>query len=361
MPELPEMDLPFAVGGMLNGITSRNYAITASATLTQPIYMGGVISNGIKIARQSKDIYNLQVTAVQRDVIKDITQAYYTVLGIQKSIIALDTSIALLEQISNDLKNSVEVGIRGEHELLQTEVQLLNQKIARQQTYSGLVAAKGRLATLTGRNIDEDLILADTIIEPQSFDIPSLDTLRERMRSSLPEIKQLDKQIQINEITRKITRAAYLPNVFGNASFSGQTNTYGDDLKFKDTWTVSLMAKWNIYDWGATHQKEMQSVSQEKQLKLTREELLNGMELLLRTNYLSLKDAFDNIEITRKGIEQSKRSYEIAYDKFGQGLSTYIELLTAQSTKLQSEILYYNAIKDYYSKRAELEYYINLK
>ncbi|NLD98506.1 MAG: hypothetical protein GX640_01410, partial [Fibrobacter sp.] len=34
MPELPEMDLPFAVGGMLNGITSRNYAITASATLT---------------------------------------------------------------------------------------------------------------------------------------------------------------------------------------------------------------------------------------------------------------------------------------------------------------------------------------
>ena len=147
----------------------------------------------------------------------------------------------------------------------------------------------------------------------------------------------MDHQLRILELSAKIAGSAYFPMLVTSAGFSGQVIGV-DDREFQDSWTLSLALKWDIFDWGAALQKKKQMLSQVRQLNTTKEELTKNMELAVRTGYLAVKDAFDNIAITRKSIEQSKRAYDITYDKFGQGLVPNSELLTAQSTKLQSEI-----------------------
>jgi len=340
--------------------TSATDLYNVSASFTQPLFAGGKIVNGYRLAEQGRCISEWQLKAARRDVIRDVTQAYYTVTAARMSLVALDTSIALLEQIVKDLKNAVEVGIRGEHELLQAEVQLQNQRMVRQQAANGVTAAQGRLAVLIGRSIDEPVNVSDSIVEPVSFDIPELESLLKKLRTEMPELRQMDHQLRILELSAKIAGSAYLPILVTSAGFSGQVVGV-DDREFQDSWTVSLALKWDIFDWGAALQKKKQMLSQVRQLNTTKEELTKNMELAVRTGYLAVKDAYDNIAITRKSIEQSRRAYEITYDKFGQGLVPNSELMTAQSTKLQSEISYFKSLSDYYSKRADIEYLFSSK
>lgn len=335
----------------------------ASASLSQPLFTGGKILNGYIVAGHVKSVSEWGLEAAKKDVIRDVTQAYYTVLAAKRSLVALDTSIVLLTQIVKDLKNAVDVGMRGEHELLQSQVKLQNQKMVRRQAANGVIAATGQLGLLMGRQMDHQLAVCDSISEPDSFQMPSLDTLIQRVDIRQPELKQMEHQLRILDLNAKIADAIYYPSVFANAGFTGQTQGLRADnsFEFKDSWTVSLMLQWNIFDWGAAREKRKQIESQIRQTELSMKDVKNKMKLAVQTGYLSLKDAFDNIAVTSTSIVQSKRAYDITYDKFQQGLVPNSELLTAQSSRLESEISYYRALSDYYSKRADLEYLISSK
>ncbi|NLG19634.1 MAG: TolC family protein [Fibrobacter sp.] len=352
------MEIPMMPVQKIQTSARDNYSVSAS--FTQPLFAGGKIVNGYRIAEQARCVSEWQLKAARKDVTRDVTQAYYTVTAARKSLVALDTSIALLEQIVKDLKNAVEVGMRGEHELLQAEVQLQNQKMVRQQAANGVTAARGRLAVLIGKSINEPVNVTDSIVEPVSFDLPELESLIGKIGTEMPELKQMDHQLRILELSAKIAGSAYWPMLFTAAGFSGQVIGI-DDREFQDSWSLSLALKWDIFDWGAALQKKKQMLSQARQLNTTKEEITKNMELAVKTGYLAVKDAFDNIAITRKSIEQSRRAYDITYDKFGQGVVPNSELMTAQSTMLQSEIAYYKSLSDYYSKRADIEYLFSSK
>jgi len=337
------------------------FAYTAGVTLTQPLYTGGRITTARQIAEFGLSASEWQKKSTVREVRRDVTTAYYNVLAARKSLVALDSAIAMMEVLTRDLSNAVEVGMRGEHELLQAQVQLLNQRLSRQQASSRADAAAHFLATLIGSPVNVPLNLVSEIESPQSVDMPELTVMQDRARSSSADLKALEDQLNIVEASAKIAGATYIPTVAAVASYSGQGTTFDRDAPggWKNGASISLVAQWEFFDGGAARQKKRQAHSQARQVELGMENLKIMLDMQVKNNVTSLEDAFLSIETSRQNIEQSKRSYAISYDKFQEGLLLSSELLTAQNMILQAEISYYAALSNFYARQAELDYLVN--
>jgi len=339
------------------------HRVSVGLTATHVIYTGGKIKNAQKITEHSRTAAEWQKKSAVREIRRDVTKAYYQALAANKGVVALDSAIALMEVMLRDLGNAVEVGMRGEHELLQAQVQLANQKLARQQAATGAQMAHDYLATLIGVPVSTPVTLVNDLHAPESFSVLPLPVLQTRARDASTDLKALEEQQKIIETSLLITGNSLMkPTVLAQASYSGGAGTHGDipgSGNWKNSGMASLIAQWDIYDFGATNQKRRQTLSQKRQLDLTMENIRVNLDMLVKNNCASLQDAFASIETGKKSIEQTKRSYEISYDKFQEGMMLSSEVLNAQNMILQAEISYYAALSNFYARQADLDYLVN--
>jgi len=333
---------------------------TANLSLQQVLYTGGKITNYKKMAEQNRTMAEWQQKSVVREIRRDVTKAYYNALAANRSIVALDSAISMMEVMIRDLSNAVEVGMRGEHELLQAQVQLLNQRLARQQAATGAQAAHDYLSTLIGVSVDTPIILAEGMDEPESLNLAELSALQAKAREVSTDLKALDEQLKIIETLLLITGASNIPTIAAGAEYNGQgMGGFGKDFDWTNGGRLSLGLQWDIYDGNSVSHKRKQTLSQKRQLELNMEYLRVNLDMLVKNNYASLRDAFASIETGHKSIEQTRKSYEISYDKHQEGMLLSSELLNAQNLRLQAEISYYAALSNFYAKRAELDYLVN--
>ena len=345
---------------MMKEFKASGNIYNAGLNLTQPLYTGGKITNAKKIAEQSRTMAEWQQKSVVREIRRDVTKAYYNALAANRSIVALDSAISMMEVMIRDLSNAVEVGMRGEHELLQAQVQLLNQRLARQQAATGSQAAHDYLSTLIGVSVDTPIILAEGMDEPESLNLAELSALQAKAREVSTDLKALDEQLKIIETLLLITGASNIPTIAAGAEYNGQgMGGFGKDFDWTNGGRLSLGLQWDIYDGNSVSHKKKQTLSQKRQLELNMEYLRVNLDMLVKNNCASLRDAFAGIETGHKSIEQTRKSYDISYDKFQEGMLLSSELLNAQNLRLQAEISYYAALSNFYAKRAELDYLVN--
>jgi len=358
-------------GGMFAPIVSQNFdykvsgnVINTGITATQVLYTGGKIKNAKKISEHSRVVSEWQRKSVVREIRRDVTKAYYNALAANKSIVALDSAISMMEVMIKDLGNAVEVGMRGQHELLQAQVQLLNQRLARQQAATGSQAAHDYLATLIGVPVGTPFALVEDMEAPESYTPMELSVLQTKAREASTDLKALEEQLKIIETSIAITDASNLPMLLAQAGYSGghsgrMIKPQKADFEWDNQGTLSLVLQWDIYDGNTKSLKKRQTLSQKRQLELNMENLRINLDMLVKNNCASLQDAFTSIETGQKSIEQTKKSYDISYDIFQEGMLLSSELLNMQNLRLQAEISYYAALSTFYSRKADLDYMVN--
>jgi outer membrane protein len=361
MPSFSGLDLTTGKP-IMNDATLSGNIYNAALNLNYVLYSGGKIQNAKKISEQGREAAEWQLKSAIREIRRDVTKAYYNALAANRSITALDSAISLMEVMVRDLGNAVDVGIRGENDLLQAKVQLANQRLARKQAATGARAAHDYLSTLIRVPVNTPVTLAEEMDAPTSLNLPELPSLQSKARGVSTDIKALEKQLQVIETALLITNASNIPMVFASAGYSGGQSAGSamqDSLTWKNNGTITLGAQWDIYDGGAVKHKKAQSLSQKRQLELTIENIRANLDMAVKNNCATLTDAYESLEVDRESIAQTKRSYQISYDKFQVGLMLSSEVLNAQNLILQAEITYYAALSTYYSRLADLDYLIN--
>jgi len=331
-------------------------------TLNHVIYSGGKIQNAKKISERSREAAEWQLKSTIREIRRDVTKAYYNALAANRSITALDSAISLMTVMVRDLGNAVDVGMRGENDLLQAKVQLANQRLARKQAATGAQAAHDYLSTLIGVPVNSPVTLVEEMDAPTSFSLPELSSMQTKAREVSTDVKALEKQVEMIETSLLITNAANIPTVFASAGYSGGQSAGSakeNEFTWKNNGTATVGAQWDIYDGGAVKHKRAQTLSQKRQLGLTIDNIRANLDMAVKNNRASLADAYESLEVDRESIAQTRRAYEISYDKFQVGLMLSSEVLSAQNLVLQAEITYYAALSTYYSRLADLNYLIS--
>jgi outer membrane protein TolC len=109
---------------------------------------------------------------------------------------------------------------------------------------------------------------------------------------------------------------------------------------------ATFYADWTLTDSGATRRRAAAIKQQERAALKRREDTAADIALQVRTRWLDLQQARRRVPVARLSIAQAEENINVVTDRYRQQLSTYTEVLDAETRRVQALSNFYNAVYD---------------
>jgi outer membrane protein TolC len=325
-----------------------------NSVINQPIFAGGSIRSNYRIEKYGVDISKGDVETVRRDIVLQVRVGYFNILTAEKFV---DVAKQALKQFEAQLEVSkafFEVGIIPKNDLLQAEVRLANARQALVKAENDLALAKSQFNIFLRRDINEPLSVVD-ILEYKPSVLRLDDSLDEALRHR-PELKNAELRVEQAKESVKIARSGYLPTIglsgyYGR--FSDEFSLYGD--LSSDRWTVEALATFNLFDWGKTAYKVGESKVKVTQAEDSKLQVIDGIILEVKQDYLNMITAEKNVDVAEKSIEQAEENLRMNEERYKYQVATATDVLDAVTLLAQARVNYYSALSDFNVAKARLD------
>ena len=365
--------IDFPVGDMMNPVYSTLNMLTATEafpqienqefafyrptehetklSLVQPIFNSDIVQN-YRIKKQYAEISRIDVERYQRELIKEITKAYYEYKKAHNLLALADTSLSLVKEnlrVSQKLFENDRVTkdavYRSESELSKVEVQ-------RAQANNFVEASRAYFNFLLNRSLTEPVELI-----PES-PVPPLVPLEDATRLALQnrnELQQIEGYKRLNKHVTSLQKGKNIPGVFGVVDYGFQ----GEQYRFTsedDFMLASLVMKWNLFQGNVNRQKVHQSRIESEKLEELYMQTEQQISLEVINNFYGLQAAYESVESAGKQTSSAIRAYELINRKYLEGQSSLLELIDARTNVTSAAANSIVATSEYYSRLADFEY-----
>jgi outer membrane protein TolC len=317
-----------------------------------PLYTGGVIEHSIKKADSNYKSQNEGLRKSHHDLKLDVVRGVYTVLQAEDTAHQADESAKRLAAHVENVKIQYENGRVGKADLLRSEVELAGANQSRIRALSNLDTAIKQLDNLIGVPLDTQLRInekmaykkyAHTLEECMSF---AMQTHTDLTMASLA--------IESAEAGVRIAKGERLPNasVSATQNLASAASWPGADI---DTFSVALDIQYIIMDSGAGASKV---ASAEETLRKTRhsyEQTRESVLLAVNSDYNSITEASQRVEESVSAIAKAREAYDIAVNRYKEGVGTNIDVVDSQSALTSAASNYTQALCDYNIALARIE------
>ena len=336
-------------------MTMMKNGTIAGITAMQPVFAGGQIVNGNKLARVGEDVSRLQLQLSENEVEKQTTQYYWQLVSLQEKMNTIHAVEALLADISKDVTVAVEAGVAMRNDLLQ--VQLRQNDVASQKLKleNGIFIVKqllGQYVGLTPDSLTPDSLtpgpspIGEGSIYTFQVEVPDLSQqnyllpspigegqgVRLSELSLLPEYQLLEKQVEAAKLQKKMAVGKNLPSVAVGAGYNYH-NLLDNDRTFGMIFaTVSIpISDW----WGGSHAVKRKQIEQQQAV----EQLEDNARLLtirMQKARNDVQEAYQQYLLAQQSVEQTTENLRLNRDYYNAGTSRMSDLLEAQLLYQQS-------------------------
>ncbi len=329
-------------GGLNSQVKMMNKGYSSDLRALQPIYWGGMIVNGNKLAELGIDAAKLQAQVSERDLLQQVEETYWLVAGLQQKRQTVRQAIELLDTITGVAQTAFETGVVTKNDIL--KVTLKRNEIATKslQLENGIHLASRALCQLIGRDYTHELILEPTPIEPElTLNL----TLGDIDASARPENELLKLNIKAEEFRKKLTIGETLPHIAigGVAAASNFFNQNNVNVIGFATITIPLTG------WGETAHKIKEHNMRIEKARLMQTDLSQKLNLQNEQAYDVLTESIQLMLQHETAEQMAKDNYEISLMNYEAGICTMSELLESQALLLKAENDYTDACINYRS------------
>ncbi len=335
------------------GGTSRDVA-NFSTTANQSVFTGGANLANYRSQTYGVDISKANVDVVKRDIVVQVRTGYFTILKALKLRDVAEQNVKLFAAQLEVSKAFFEVGIVAKNDVLQAEVNLANARQGLVKAENDLAVAKSSFNTLLRRGIDTPFTVVD-ILEYKPFPLPFEESVEEALRVR-QEIKTAELNISQAKEAVKVARAGFFPTV----NLSGNYNRLSDEVGLNgelrsEKWSVQALATITLWNWGNTAYKVGESKVLVKQAEDGKTQIVEGIILEVKQDYLNMLTAERNIKVAEKAIEQAEENLRMNEERYKYQVATATDVQNAVTLLTQARSNYYNALSDFNIARAQLE------
>ena len=181
----------------------------ASLMAVQPVFAGGQIINGNKLAKLGEDVSRLQLRLSENEVEKTAEQYYWQMVTMQEKVKTIDAVEALLNDIHKDVDVAVRAGLAMRNDLLQVELRQNEVASQRLKLMNGLSLVRMVLSQHCGLR-DTTFLIS---YEPEATLPLAVKQDHQLALANTTEYKLLGKQVEATELQRKMTFGQNLPTV----------------------------------------------------------------------------------------------------------------------------------------------------
>jgi len=308
---------------------SLSGAYVAGITMQQPVYAGGKISTGNKMARIGVEMASEYLTLQQMNTIEEADKAYFTYISVREKVKLARKAVDMLSEIVRKAENAHEVGMANRNDLLKAKVEYNNALLSLQKAQNGLELSRMDLCRVTGLPFDTEITAADSILSLNTdFELfTDKNTIENR-----PEYRLMQQNISLQEQSVKLVRADFLPTAGIQAGYNhiGGIEISGTDFS-NTSLNVLASVKIPIFHWGEGLKKVNSAKIEREMAQIEMERNKQLLQLETEQARLNLQLAAERLRMCATAVEQAEENLKVARDNYEVGMETITGYLLAQT------------------------------
>ena len=303
--------------------------VMLNAMVTEPIYAGGRIRNGNKLAKLGIEAAEYQSKVKEDEVCLQTETLYWQIVALQEKLTTLDQLDRLLDTLDKDLSGAIEAGLAMPTDQFKLKVKQNESQLNRKKVTDGITLLKMALAQYIGADW-QTMMLTDTLgleTEPTAYFQAAETAVASRNESHL-----LDLSLKAEDLKKKMTLGEALPSLMvgGSASY----NTILENSK--PNALVFAMLQVPITDWHKTSIKLKKHNLDAEMAENTRRDLTEKMQLQTNQAWFNLEQSWLRIGMAQTALNDAEANLKITEDYYDAGLVALSDVLEAQTLLKQS-------------------------
>ncbi len=301
---------------------------TANINLLQPIYAGGKIRRGYKMAKIGSEMAVLNLKLKKSDIILETDKAYWNLVSVREKVKMADIYVKMLQSVVRDLQNAFDLELVTKNDLLKAKVQLNKAKLGQFKAKNGYVLSRMALCQVIGKPLDTEIIPTDTILAVQVH-AASAD-FKSKALQQRAELQLLSKQVDLSKQQEKFIMGNYMPQLGVGASY-GYTSKVKELMKENTGFRLQAKVTMPIFHWNERKHKRSIARAKTAQKELALQQAKDLIGLQVQQAYFRLQEANEQIRLADVTMQQAEENVTIARNSFTEGLISTSELLDAQA------------------------------
>ncbi|MCS2889888.1 TolC family protein [Parabacteroides faecis] len=334
---LPDMD-------MLGMEMRMRGTYMAGVNLTQPIYTGGKITTGNRLARIGEEVATEQVRMTRMDVLVEADNAYWTYIAVGRKVRMLESYHAQMDTLHRQTEAALAAGMATENDLLRIDAKRTEIHYQLQKVQNGADLCRMSLCRIVGADFDTQIEAIDTIFVASQPVGLSAET------AARPELHLLEKQIAAGKEQIRMARADMLPTValtanymyYGNIKLNGMTDAGGTMIPFSQEFRdgigmAMLSVQIPIFHWGENRKKVRKARYELRNAELDLQKNTRLLNIEVQQAIRNVQDGYGLIRTAEKGLRQADENLRVMRNRHAASMASLTDLLDAQSQWQQAE------------------------
>lgn len=324
--------------------------VVGSVMAVQPIFQGGQIVTGNRLAALQEEVRGLQLRMSEKDITQQVAQYYWQIISLQSNVATLDSVKVQLDEVHRLTDNYVKAGVTTRNDLLRVELKQQEIASSRLELENGISIVKLLLAQMVGTE-EADF----PITYSASFLSPSLPStyLKDKDMAVLSreEYTLSQKNEEAQRLNVRMERGKLLPSVAVGVNGYYQNIDHDDLTNGMVFATLSVpISDW----WGGSHaikKAKLQRLQAENDRLDAKEKLAIGIQAA----WNNLEEAYEQISIARASVESAKENLRMQRNFYDAGTTTMTDLLDAITLFTQAHSQLVTSCATYQTRVAEYQ------
>ena len=350
--------LAAATPAPVTNVETSDISYAISVTGTQLIF-NGTTFNQIRGTFFQRDGAYFSFRNILDQLIAVVKTQFYQIIVNRDLVSVNEQNVHLLEAQLKDQQNRFEAGTVPRFNVLQAEVQLGNQIPQLITAQNNLRISKLQLAKTLGLDFQRRRgdsppleVVGDMPYVPRPIQLADAIEMGKQRR---PFLKQARANV-LNQLQQvRATAGQWLPNITttgGGEWVSSPINSSWHDIS--KGWTALVQGSLPIWDSGAIAGLVIQQRALFSEAKITYDDDVRQVELEIQTAYSNLQQNEELVKSQEKNVELADEALRLAKARLDAGagvqldvLNATVQLLTAQSTRLQALFGYNSSLAEF--------------
>ncbi len=315
-------------------------AYSAALVLTQPLFAGGQIVAGNRMAKIGQEAVLLQQRMKEKDVLQKVTENYWQIATVKYNLNTIESAEKQLAAVQELVENHVRAGVTTRNDLLKVTLrqqELASNRLKLENAEHVLLLLLAQQIGRSGEKVDIDATSLQPV-NPTNYYVAVEDAV-----SAREELALTGKNVEVNEWQVKMERGKYLPSVaVGAMGYQSGLGGLSDNVKkYMDTsmtnglvfGTVSVpIMSW----WGGKHAIR-RSQMKLQQARNDAEDAREQLGIDVESAWSNLTEAYKQVDIARASVEQATENLRMSNDQYRAGTETLSDLLDAETLNRQAQ------------------------
>lgn len=354
---LPDINASLSLSFIGDGFTTKrnfsdyqkapipHYGNALGISINQPVYTGGAITNGIRLA-ELKLTASRYATELQRDNIRfQLTGFYLDIYKYSNLRRVVESNIVQAEKVLDEMRARYAHGVVLQNDITRYELLVSNLKLQLVRINNTIEILNNNLVNIAGLP-SGTVIVPDSAILERSLPSHSESDWQSEADANSPSVRLAQSKVDISRKAEDLVKSEYLPKVGLQAGWSidgpilTEVPPINRNLSY---WYVGVGVSYNL----SSLFKNNKSMSRSRAATVqAADELAAAREntgLAVHADYVRYLEAYEELKTQQKSVELAERNYSTVFTRYSADMALITDMLDAANSKLDSEQQLVNA------------------